>query len=353
MSYFAEPFAQSFPLRRWTAELSPVALVLCYALAVHGTAAAIGRTGRIAWLLYLPYAVPATLFFACLGLCTIAVAAVHRDPGPSMRVALGAELRRRGVDARSALHSLPLLAALPVFLSLFSSYKALIPVVHPFAWDGTLAELDRVLHFGTDPWRLAAPLLAHPLAVKALDFLYHPGWSLLVFGTWTWLAIDRARPTARLQALLALPAAWIVLGSVGGTVLSSAGPCYFGEVGGDPDRFAPLLGRLAEIDAQWPLFSQAAQHALWTLYRTGSTGFGSGISAMPSVHVGSAFLMVLMARGGPLFAPATAFFLAISAGSVALGWHYAIDAYAAVAMVFPVWGLSGAIARRLTATPRS
>ena len=96
--------------------------------------------------------------------------------------------------------------------------------------------------------------------------------------------------------LLALPAVWVVLGSVGGAVFSSAGPCYFAQVGGAVDRFAPLLARLEQIHSSWPLVSQSAQHGLWELYRSKAIAFGSGISAMPSVHVATAFVAVLFAR---------------------------------------------------------
>lgn len=333
----------------WIAELLPLGLVALYGLAVHLAAARAGQAGRIAWTLYLPYAVPAMVAIACAGLAILSLTALRRHPGTPLAAALGRELGQRGVDAAALLRSLPLLLLLPVFLSLFSSFKTLIPMLQPFAWDLRLAELDRALHGGVDPWRLLEPLLAHPAAIRALDFLYHPVWSLGLFALWGWQAIDRRRPELRLQVLLALPVVWIVLGSVGGTVFSSAGPCYFAEVGGAPDRFAPLLARLAEIDSGWPLVSQSAQHALWELYRSGAIGFGSGISAMPSVHVATAFLAVPLARRyGPVpLALALLFFLAISIGSVALGWHYAIDVYAGVALAYLLWLACGALARRI------
>ncbi len=333
----------------WTAELLPIGLVALYGLAVHLAAAQLGQAGRITWTLYLPYALPAMLALVCAGLAGLSLIALRRHPGMPLAAALGCELGRWGMDAAALLRSLPLLLLLPVFLSLFSSFKALIPMLRPFAWDLRLAELDRALHGGVDPWRLLEPLLVHPAAINALDFVYHPVWSLGLFAIWGWQALDRRRPPLRLQVLLALPAVWIALGSVGGVIFSSAGPCYFAEVGGTPDRFAPLLSRLAEIDTGWPLVSQSAQNALWELYLSGASGFGSGISAMPSVHVATAFVAVLLARryGRALFALALLFFLAICIGSVALGWHYAVDAYAGIALAWPLWLACGALARRI------
>ncbi len=333
----------------WIAELLPIGLVGLHVLAVYAVAAWIGEAHRIAWTLYLAYAGPALLALFCAGLAALSVMALRRHPGTPLATALRCELDRRDIDTAALFRGLPLLVLLPVFLSLFSSFKTLIPKLNPFTWDIAFAELDRALHGGIDPWRYFEPVLAQPIAVHALDFLYHPAWSLGLFALWGWQAVDRRRPKLRLQFLLALPAVWIVVGSIGGTIFSSAGPCYFPEVGGSPDRFAPLMTRLAELDADWPMASQAAQRALWELYRSNTIGFGSGISAMPSVHVATAFVAVLLARpyGRMSFMLAMMFFLAICIGSVALGWHYAIDAYAGVLLACPLWLACGALARRV------
>jgi hypothetical protein len=335
--------------RAWIGELPPLCVMAVYGLAVHLIAAEIGQSGRIVWTLYLPYAAPVMLAFACAGLAMLSLIGLRRSPGIPMGAALRYELERRGTGLTAIVLSLPMLLSLPLFLSLFSSFKALIPMLRPFTWDATLAELDRAMHGGIDPWRFLQPILDYPLLVRALDFLYHPVWSLGLFAIWAWQAIDRHRPELRLQLLLAIPTAWIALGSIGGVVFSSAGPCYFAQLGGGPDRFGPLLTRLAEIDSHWPLVSHIAQSALWDLYRSGAIGFGSGISAMPSVHVATAFIAVLLARRyGPVpFSLSLLMFLAIALSSVLLGWHYAIDAYAGVLLVSPIWLACGAVARKI------
>jgi hypothetical protein len=330
-------------------DLLPVAVVLLYGAGVELVAASLGA--RVSWTLYLPYAGAAMLALGLAGLAGLCIEAALRHPGEGLVTAVWAGLERRGITAPALLRSLPLLLALPVFLSLFSSFKSLIPSLQPFAWDQGFADLDRVLHAGQDPWRLLLPLLDLPRAIRVLDFLYHSVWSFAIVGLWTWQAVDRRRPQLRAQILLALPITWIALGSIGGAMFSSAGPCYFAEVGGSPERFAPLLARLAEIDADAPLISHTAQHALWRLHSSASIGFGGGISAMPSVHVASAWLLVLATarcrRGAA--ALAAAFFVAIVVGSVVLGWHYAVDAYAGAALAWVVWAGCGALVRRLSA----
>ena len=66
---------------------------------------------------------------------------------------------------------------------------------------------------------------------------------------------------------------------------------------------------------------------LWTIYAGEGFGPGSGISAMPSLHIATTAWMVLAVRifARRLFWPmATAGFL-IFLLSIALGWHYALD----------------------------
>ncbi|HXV26026.1 MAG TPA: phosphatase PAP2 family protein [Alphaproteobacteria bacterium] len=333
----------------WGPDLLPIGLVLSYGALVQLIAARHGAASQITWTLYLPYALPAMLAVASAGLAILSVQALRRHPELPLVSGLRLELSRLDMDAVALLRSLALLTLLPVFLSLFSSFKVLIPLLHPFEWDSNLAELDRVLHGGVDPWRHLQPLLDQPAAIRLLDFLYHPIWSLTLLALWTWQSMDRRRPDLRLQMLLAVPLVWILVGSIAGTVFSSAGPCYFAEVGGAPDRFGPLLEQLAAIDAEAPLMSQSAQQMLWELHRARSLGLGGGISAMPSVHVASAFLVVLLARryGRTALVIAFAYFLFMLVGSVALGWHYAVDAYAGIVLSCPVWMGCGAVARRL------
>ncbi len=90
-----------------------------------------------------------------------------------------------------------------------------------------LSHLDRALLFGHDPWAVLQPVLGHPLVTRAIDFAYVPVLlvvliSLVVWQGWT---ADRR---LREQFLLTFVLAWIALGTVLATMLSSAGPCYYG-----------------------------------------------------------------------------------------------------------------------------
>jgi PAP2 superfamily len=72
-----------------------------------------------------------------------------------------------------------------------------------------------------------------------------------------------------------------------------------------------------------------------------------GISAMPSMHVGTATLFALAAwpinrTFGKILAIHA---MLIQIGSVALAWHYAIDGYVAAALTFALWWISAPVAR--------
>ena len=72
------------------------------------------------------------------------------------------------------------------------------------------------------------------------------------------------------------------------------------------------------------------QEMLWRVYQSHGIAVGSGISAMPSLHVAIAMSVVLLARkiDRRLAIASTIFTVLIMIGSVHLGWHYAIDGYA-------------------------
>lgn len=236
---------------------------------------------------------------------------------------------------------------LPPFISTFSSLKAMISHVHPFSLDPTFAQLDRFLHGGVDPWRLLQPVLGTPAVTSAVSFVYGL-WFFATFTAVLWYAFSREDLRLRRQFLLSFVVTWILLGTVAATALSSAGPCYFGRVTGGPDPFAPLMEYLYEVAESHPVWALSAQERLWDLYESSTTGIGAGISAMPSVHVATAFLIWLAVRRTNRIAGVLAglFFALILLGSVHLGWHYAIDGYAGALGAGLIWWLLGRMSKR-------
>lgn len=257
------------------------------------------------------------------------------------------DLRRQSLSERLAL-GLPLLVFMPVFFSLFSSMKMLIPYIRPYTWDSAFDQLDRWLHGGRAPWEWLQPIFGNPLATGALNFLYNL-WLFVVLTVFFWQAFAVHRRRLRMQFIVAYLLTWTLVGNLAATLLSSAGPCFYGRLPGHADLYAPLMERLHRFSETVPIWALPIQDMLWNIYREAGPdpAAGGGISAMPSVHVASSALMALLGwrvhRG--LGIALTAFLVVIMVGAVQLGWHYAVDGYVSLLLVGPIWWLSGRAAR--------
>jgi hypothetical protein len=216
-----------------------------------------------------------------------------------------------------------------MFLGAFGTLKSLIPLLHPFAFDGTFSDLDRLI-FGTDPWRLTHAIigLVGTRAIGLIYGLWFPAWAFAVVFFGSFAPEERQR-----RFLVSFLLVWIVEGVVLATLLSSAGPCFL-ELIGSP--YAVRYAGLFPVDAPAAAGEQAM---LAQSYRSGDVGAFLGISAMPSVHVGVAALLVLAAwpYGRWWTAAAAAFWASIFIGSVHLGWHYFVDGLLATVVTYIIW----------------
>ncbi len=235
--------------------------------------------------------------------------------------------------------ALPVLVAMPVTMSVYSSLKRMIPDLVPYHHDELFWQWDRWLHFGHDPWVLLQPLLGVPAITSWISILYHQVWLGLMVLIWIWHAWRLTAPRLRLQFLITYLLVWIVLGNIAAVLLSSAGPPYFAQVTGLDSPFGPLFDYLESADETSGVWALSLQDTLWRSHASGGTEIGTGISAMPSVHVATTMVFALAAWRQGLLARLvfTAFAVVVVAGSVHLGWHYAIDAYASIAATWLLW----------------
>jgi hypothetical protein len=208
--------------------------------------------------------------------------------------------------------------------------KSCVPLLRTTVLDPTLWKLDRLLHFGLSPSIFAAELVEGTPVARWLD-LWYSAWvtSVMVALAFFFLSDDlrKRRNFALACAVLWLTGAWIYY------ALPSLGPCFT-----VPEVFA-------RIRLEMPA-SSLAQQALWRNYglmvagRNGSLREFNpyfGVAAFPSLHVGAHWLFTLWSRRYarrlvPVFAAAT---LLTFLGSLATGWHYAIDGYAGMLLA---WG---------------
>jgi hypothetical protein len=82
---------------------------------------------------------------------------------------------------------------------------------------------------------------------------------------------------------------------------------------------------------------------LWQSQVNGDFGPAKGISAAPSMHVASTWIMWRLAwsmgRTARIFG--SLFLGVIFFGSIHLGWHYALDGYLAIVGAWALWRLTG------------
>jgi len=291
--------------------------------------------------------------FLAGGVCSLPVLVVARRwqvrDATGRRVAGRSGWTAAWAAARSELFSAARLGRLafvlflvPLFLGAFGRWKLMVHLVRPFGWDPALSALDARVHLGHYPWRILQPVLGHPPVTRLLDLAYVPVMLALLVGVTVWQGWT-TNTALRRRFLLTFVLAWILLGTVLAVALSSAGPCYYGRVTGLPDPYAGLMAYLAGVHQATPLTALIIQDGLWQSHLSTTAGTFSEISAMPSIHVAMPTLFALAGwRASPRLGWAlAAFAIVIFLGSVALGWHYAIDGYVGAAGVALIWWLAG------------
>ena len=189
--------------------------------------------------------------------------------------------------------------------------KPLLNQMAPFWADPMLAQVDYWLFLGHDPWQLLSWLNAAPTAI-----FYHRGWFAMMLAI---LLMIFSRPSSNERSALIVTyfLLWSVVGPMIHLAMPAGGPIFFEQLGYG-DRFAAI-----------PLPSDIVQmkQYLWTSFESGDFGPGSGISAMPSLHIATvAWMQIATHVMAPRWMPVMASLgLLIFLLSISLGWHYAVD----------------------------
>ena len=265
--------------------------------------------------------------------------------------ALAQDVRNLITKPAFLINGLPIFIALTFYNKAMVELKPQIPFLNPFKWDETFMNLDRALHGGFDPWLLLQPVMGYPW-ITFLSSIAYDFWFVALFGSWVWFAFQKQATELRTRFFLSYMLIWWIGGGLLALAFSSAGPAYYSRIGLSPDPFTGLFAYLHAADAHLAaihpilrIWSLPTQELLWNGYLGKSDPFG--ISAFPSMHNGSAVLFALAFRNvskfwGRFF---TAYALLILLTSVHLGWHYAVDGYAAILISCACWWLSKPIAR--------
>ncbi len=239
---------------------------------------------------------------------------------------------------------IPAWVFLITFTFFFTAAKSNIERFYPFSWDQTFDRWDQVLHFGYRPWEILQPVFGYPV-VSFLVNLNYNAWFLVLIGFWAYFMVLAPRGLERTRFFLAFGLSWMIGGGLMATLLSSAGPCFYGRIGLSPDPYAGLMTYLHAANQQYSLFAIQTQELLWQYH--GSENLTGGISAMPSMHNATVLLFVLATRNTSKFVRSIvlAHAILIFLGSIHFGWHYAVDAYIGWLIVLVLWPISHLLAK--------
>ena len=235
------------------------------------------------------------------------------------------------------LTGIPLFLAIGLMIGSYRDFKKMMPEISPFSWDTAFANLDKAIH-GADPWQYLSALdvFYEPMAL-VYSQLWHPIHTVIT------LIICVCAFKVRGQYLLTYVSSWIIAGNIMPLFFMAGGPIFYERLTGN-QRFVELsdaLNAKARVNASGlNLYDQ-----LWQAYLVPSDFIGGGISAFPSLHVAISTLLFLTARsfGRIPTLTALAFLIFTLIGSVNLGWHYAVDGYASLLIVWGLWVFWGRV----------
>lgn len=217
-------------------------------------------------------------------------------------------------------------------LTAYTTFKVNIPGIMPFYADPLLYKWDRILHGGS-PWEYVHRL---PEWFGAwINVTYARVWALLLVALPYGMAIWAGSAVAK-RYMWTLFFAYAGIGTGLAAVFSSVGPIFYGDFYAD-DPYT----RLRELVFSDPHLSgiQLYTHYLLDNFHSGASAFGTGISAMPSVHIATStlFAWTLTSYGRVTAVLGWLFLISIELGSVYTGWHYALDGYVSFTLVSAVW----------------
>lgn len=246
---------------------------------------------------------------------------------------------------QECLNLILIITLIALAISIYTDIKIDIPKNISYYLDPFLVKIDRITHFGIDPWRITHSIFSSPTSTAIINLFYN----LWFFVSWVFLITFCClykNHGLRERTVISFFLCWSINGSIAATLFASVGPCFYDLFYQGSNEFVDLMTilkqqniALAEKEGFFKIWALSTQNMLWEGFSVESGNFGEGISAMPSMHVSMATLMALATYSINKWLGAVlwVYMVIIMIGSVHLGWHYALDGYVGAIMTTGIW----------------
>ena len=308
-------------LSGWTARC--VALVATYVAVSYAVSAAIGLPihwpmaylyQQARWIFLITYA---PLMVGCL----LAIAGQQRE--------VWQRCRRFVLSPTFFLEFAVAMVVVNATIMVFVNLKQFLPMLNPRLYDSQLWRLDSWLHFGFDPAVVATEAAAEHGLLPWFDRAYLLFYPAQVAVPLLFLVAKPLRPL-RGRFFFAFCLLWM-LGGLVYALWPTLGPVYYRA-----SRFVWL------DEAPYAQYIQDTLMRDYVRFRVDPSFYTvklyQGVAALPSLHVGVLALFAIATWRWRLLSVVLWLLTAVTfVGSLALGWHYAVDGYAGLLLAALVW----------------
>lgn len=234
----------------------------------------------------------------------------------------------------------------PLFAITQNFFKIMIPIIEPFKWDPSLANIDQKLFGGTIPYNLLPTSLYSKPFVHWIDIWYTQYWFFISMMTVLIISFHPNR-VLRQRFFMSNMLCWVLLGTLTATYFSSVGPIFFHHF------YEHNLNPYQETFSQLMAANKKTELNTVFLHNLMIKNIKNPleiipISAFPSLHAAITTLYVLLWHklSKPLWYFGLFFWCIIMFGSVFLMWHYAIDSIVGALGAWCIWKLAKPLAQK-------
>jgi hypothetical protein len=179
-------------------------------------------------------------------------------------------------------------------LTSFAGAKSMISLIHPYGLDATLSTIDQTLHFGFHAYEILNVTAWPSNLLWFVDEAYML-WFMIMYA-WLINAIAQCNIIDMQKRIIAFLLSWYIIGIFVATLFSSVGPIFWNDYYNTPNPYQPLIDYLQyqnqTLDMHVFMFYDMLRQ-----FQTNETLVDlNAPSAMPSMHIGIACLMMITTR---------------------------------------------------------